>query len=98
VKKVWRIEGFDSTERIYERTLDIRISDKQMIGLLQRLVCRHLSEDEIVGSSLRRNQTGYLAHLETRTDFALGRHYIMAGDNPHYVASIIDLESASLGK
>ena len=89
-KLYWKIEGFWSDTKTFERVLPAGSrSEKQIVVLLQRLAARHLDEDEIVSSSLRRNAPQYARFLETHTDSVHGHRYtIMTWDNPYYSASI----------
>lgn len=87
-KQLWKIEGFDGAQKIFEQTVDGELSQQEIAIILQRLVCKFLSEKEIVGSSLRKNHCDYLVHLEPQFDNALGRHHVMVGDNPHYIATM----------
>ena len=82
----WLIQGHDGTELIFERRLAGNMSKAKIEKILQRLVCRHLSEDEVIDASLRKNHSG-------RTSALVGigsgstMHY---GDNPHYTAKCED--------
>jgi len=89
--RFWKIEGYDSTKKIFEETLALSVtSEDQITALLQRLVCTHLTAAEIVAASIRRNSIGYAPFLEPRIDNRLpGRFMIAVGDNPHYIASIL---------
>ena len=89
--KIWKIEGYDSTRKIFEQTVDGAVSQQEVATILQRLACKHLTENEIVGSSLHKNRQDYLAHLEPHFDNAQRRHHVMVGDNPHYIARLISI-------
>ena len=88
-KQYWKIEGSDGLNKTFETRLPAgSLSEREIIVLLQRLSARHLDEDEIVSSSLRRNATGYTRHLESQIDQG-GRPTIrVGGSGPFYVASI----------
>jgi len=87
-KRYWKIEGYDSTNKTFERVLPYSfLTKKYVIALMQRLSARHLDEDEIVSSSLRPKAPGYTQLLEPRAGRG-GRHTISVGENPHYVASV----------
>ena len=88
-ERYWKIEGFDSADKTFEKVLpEGSLTESEIVVLLQRLLARHLDEDEVVSSSLRRNATGYASHLESHFDQG-GRPMIRVGDSgPHYVASI----------
>jgi hypothetical protein len=85
----WRIQGFDGTKLIFESDISRHLlSDKQVDELLKRLVCRHLSDDEIVGASLNRKaERTALLDVRRSTQPPL---MITCGDNPHYVARVVD--------
>lgn len=86
--RYWKIEGYDSSVQTFEKMLpEGRLSEKEIVVLLQRLVARHLDEEEIVSSSLRRNASGYTTHLEPHIDRGR-RPTITVGSDPHYVARI----------
>jgi hypothetical protein len=54
-KRIWKITGYLGDKSIYERAIrNGALSEKAMISPLQRLASRHLSEDEVVSSSLKR--------------------------------------------
>ncbi len=84
----WKIEGYDGTKQLFTKELPLgSLSEGQMISLLQRLVSKHLNEDEIVAASLRRNSKIKASHLEPHVDSrAKGRYTITVGQNPFYVA------------
>ena len=88
-KRYWKIEGYDSFNKTFERVLpEGSLSESEIVVLLQRLSARHLDEDEIVSSSLRKNTPGYTHHLESHFDQG-DRPMIRVGDSgPYYVASI----------
>ena len=89
-KRFWSIRGYDSTETIYERVVPFGcLSERQVIALLQRLASRHLDEDEVTDSSLKRNSKAYRALLEPHCDVVNAtRVMISVGENPYYVASV----------
>jgi hypothetical protein len=91
-RRFWRIEGYDRARRVFEKTLAFgALSEPQMVVLLQRLASRHLGDNEIIASSLRRNVSGCASHLEHRVGSrATGekRYTISVGLDPHYVASV----------
>ncbi len=82
----WRIEGWGSTEKIFEATAPANLGDREVVAMLQRLVARHLTPREIVCGSLRRNHRGYAPHLERIGSGAP----ISVGSDPHYIAFLID--------
>lgn len=91
-RRFWKIEGYDSTRLIFKmkKVLPVGcLTVKQMTSLLQRLASKHLDEDEIVASSIRRNCKGYAPLLECQLSSGPGvRYSIMVGSNPFYVGSV----------
>ncbi len=87
----WLIRGYDGVVPTFERGISGSLSESEVTALLQRLVARHLTEDEIVDASLRRNFAGYAAHLEPRRSttgkFAVT---IEVGDHVNYIAAFED--------
>ncbi|MDP2620299.1 MAG: hypothetical protein Q8P46_08990 [Hyphomicrobiales bacterium] len=82
--KVWRVQGFNSSEKIFERDMPGDLSEAEISTVLQRLVCRHLSPDEIIRASLRKGDPDYIVHLER---MGTGRP-IEFGYDPHYTAEL----------
>lgn len=89
-KRCWKIEGYNGSQQLFMKELPLNsLSEGQMVSLLQRLVSKHLNEDEIVAASLRRNSKKYAPHLEPLIDRrAKGRYTITVGQNPYYVARV----------
>ena len=88
-KHFWRIEGYDGSDLILERRVASHLlSDKQIEEVLRRLVSRHLSEDEIIGASLNRKAKRNPL-LEVRRS-AQPPILISCGENPHYIARVVD--------
>jgi len=84
----WRIEGFDGLDKIFETEVPWHLlSEKQVEELLRRLVCRHLSDDEIVGASL--NQKAKRSSLLDVRRSMQPPHVITCGASPHYLARIV---------
>ena len=55
----WKITGYDGNRPLYERKIRLgTMSEPEMTTLLQRLAAKHLDEDEVVASSLRKNAKG----------------------------------------
>ena len=61
--------------------------------MLQRLVARHLTEREIVNSSLRANHKAYTPHLAR---IGSGPP-ICVGSNPRYTAYLFDADGRKIG-
>ena len=80
---VWHIEGWDSTKLIFERDVPGNMYEPEIERILQRLVARHLTPDEIVDASLRKNARNWSPLLER-----IGRGTpIHFGQNPYYIAT-----------
>jgi hypothetical protein len=60
-----------------------------MIALLERLVCRHLEEHEIIHASLKEHSARYSSELEPNIDRSR-KLTISVGTNPHYVATVLE--------
>jgi hypothetical protein len=43
-----------ANKTVFRRRLSAGVSDKEVVAIIQRLACRTLSPDEIIGASLRR--------------------------------------------
>ena len=83
---VWHIEGRDSFKLIFERDVPGNMSEAEIEKILQRLVARHLSPDEIVDPCLRKNAPNRSPLLE-RIGRGAPIHY---GQNPYYTATLKD--------
>ena len=91
-KTFWRVVGYDDVRPFYQKILPaMDLSDIQMILLLQRLVSRHLTDDEIVACSRKSGTVGYSPFLNpligSRANLA-ERFVISVGGKTHYKASI----------
>ena len=86
--KVWQIQGRQGSKEILEAEMPGNMSDKEISVTLQRLVCTHLTHEEVISASLRTNSPRYTQHLEP-----IGRlselHY---GQNPWYTAVLKDAD------
>ncbi len=92
-QQVWNIRGYDGDERKFERTIVAgALSEPEMVALLQRLVSRHLSDDEVVSASLRKNAKGYVPHLEVRPINRGAPGLMTTGGGHHYTATIKDVQ------
>ena len=91
-KRYWKIAGYDGAEQTFEKLLPVgSLSESEIITLLQRLAAKHLDEDEIVSSSLRRNASGYRSLLEPQHD--RGKHRTISVHAARaYFASILDVD------
>jgi|SRR5579863_3780150 len=54
MKSYWRIQRIDRFDVTFERFVAGNLSENEVTTIIQRLACKHLSEDEIIGASLRR--------------------------------------------
>jgi hypothetical protein len=81
---VWKIEGWDSTRRIFELRAPGNLEPREVTRMLQRLACRDLSPQEIVSSSLRRNHKERANFLDP---ICRNGGTIHVGNNPYYVAT-----------
>ncbi len=92
-RRYWVIRGYDGSEPIFERRMpEGSLTEAEMKVVLQRLACRHLSDDEIVCASLRKKAAGYRADLEIRQSHG-GKYALMTtGSGNHYAATVEELE------
>ncbi len=56
VKPYWLVEGYERFDRIFQARLPGHMTDKELVTIIQRLTCKHLSEEEIVAASLRKGK------------------------------------------
>lgn len=91
----WRINGYEGLTVVFQRKIPTgQFSDKEVVTLLQRLAARHLTDNEIVLSSLRRNSSDYVCHLEIQKNTDRRRRPVLrtVGSDYHYIATIVDTE------
>ena len=75
----WHIEGYDGTEQILEQQIPLDQADETKIcEILKLLAAKHLTAAEVKAG---------LAEARQDTTNA-NRIMFMAGQNPHYVASL----------
>ena len=84
--KVWQIRGWDGLDVIFECEMPGQMSEPEISVTLQRLVSRHLSECEVVSSSLRKNHPSYRKFLKRVGSGSP----ITYGENPYYTADFKD--------
>lgn len=60
----WRIRGYDSQELIFEYEMPGNMTEYEVCKLLERLVSRHLTDEEIASASLPRSDHRYRPLLE----------------------------------
>lgn len=86
----WNIEGYDGIEKIFEievpKTL---ISDKDIEHILQLLCSRYLSEKEIIGYFINKEDSGIDITKNTLLDIRHEEDMVTCGENPHFIARII---------
>ena len=89
-KLIWKITGYLGDKSIYERVVRKgALSQKAMVALLQRLASRHLSEDEVVSSSLKKDDRDYCSALEIRRNSG-GRDALMTTVSGHYYTALVE--------
>ena len=83
----WCIRGYDGLEEFYNCKIPYtHISEKQLKEVLKRLVARHLTEQEIITSSLNKRVKSKTQLLEIQEDSKNG--HLMCGSNPYYTATL----------
>jgi hypothetical protein len=88
-RRVWKIVGYDATKNIYSGEVPGTMTTSEIVRLLERLACRHLTHAEIVSVSLRRNFVGHNNLLACRIN--MDGHCVILGSNPHYVATLVEV-------
>ncbi len=91
--KYWYIEGYDSTRKIYEKTVKSGcFSEKQIQNLLMALAANAgLNFNEIIGAYAKKKTRIANDLLYVHRD---GLHPIFScGDNPHFHARIITTQN-----
>jgi hypothetical protein len=87
MKGFWKIEGYRQSEKIFSTRVPGNLSEERIITIIQRLTCKHLSEDEIVAASLRKpKRTALLEPIIGRPP-TNKRINISIGHTVDYVAS-----------
>lgn len=90
--KKWKITGYNGAKVLFEQLVPVsNFSESEMETLLQRLTARHLTEQEVVGASLRKNATGYRPDFEIRKNSG-GRYGLMTNDSAWYYTALIEDE------
>ena len=86
--RTWEIVGWDGPEKNDTGEVPGVLTEEEIATMLQRLHARHLSYEEVVSASLRKNLKGYSGLLEYKIDrtAAKGNMVMVGTDNPHYVA------------
>nr|WP_319948218.1 hypothetical protein [uncultured Shimia sp.] len=92
--RTWSVVGWNGTKKIYEQTFrHSEFSDKQMKLLLQRLLCRRMSEQEIVNATMRRRRGEGYGVLEVQSERTSDRFIMSVGDTPHFTAVVLDINT-----
>ncbi len=86
-KRSWLIQGYDGLQPLFQKKLSSSLSEKEVIGLLQRLAARDLSIEEVIRASLRRSMKPYSSALQVKRE-PRERTILSCGENPHYIASL----------
>lgn len=84
--KRWKIIGWDEAEITFEAMMPGNMTSSEITAVLQRMACRHLTNQEVIAGSLRKNYRGYVPLLE-RIGSGTPIH---VGTNPYYTAHLID--------
>ena len=94
-KKFWKIEGYDSTLKIYEVEVPFHCFQGRLIeNLLQALVAKTgLEFDEIVGAYACCRSEIANDMLSIHREFSNNYVTLMCGSNPYFVARVIHKES-----
>ena len=88
-RRFLRIEGHDGANLIFKEPVPLgNLSDKGIIRLLQRLVCKGLDEEDIIAASLPKNAKGYRPLLDPQIDRGGHRPSVTVGHGIYYTASI----------
>jgi hypothetical protein len=83
----WVVHGFDGTKALFQQTLPAASwPEPRVAALLQRLLSRHLSADDIMDGSRAPRDQFYSPVLKDRRSVK-GRITITVGENPFYVAT-----------
>jgi len=89
--KHWRIQKVEGLTVVWETTVPYgRLTEKQIEPMLQRLAARHLTEDEIISGSLRKNAKGHHDLLRVHRDVRPGHVMIYTTLDPHYLVTVVD--------
>lgn len=91
MQRFWTITVWDSTQRLFERTIPASyIGDSQLEALIRTLVAKHgLTDDETVSCYLSSRAPATRTHLDIRREHG-SIHALHCGDNPYVTAIITD--------
>jgi hypothetical protein len=79
----WILVKHEGTIEAERWELPGRLDETQVVEIVRRLVCRSLSEDDIINSSLPEDDIKRYILLDRNDDPAV----IHMGENPYYVAT-----------
>jgi hypothetical protein len=83
----WRVKTYKGAEKTDEAVLRGQLSETEVRALLQKLVARHLDEDEIRSASQRKGTDFKRSDFEIHRD---GKRLYTNGTDVHYVAEFFD--------
>lgn len=90
-KDLWKISGYNGTETIFEDSVPAYLfSEKQMEEVIRRLVCQHLTSNEIVSASKNRAKQRSELLLVQKVN-TTGSAILTCGTNPYYVAKFVSV-------
>jgi len=85
----WIVQRFDGIKPLDRLTLPKSSwTEPRIISLLQRLLCRHLTVNDVVDASRTPRDRFYNSVLKEHRDTSGKRLTIAVGTDPHYVASL----------
>ena len=87
-KRFWRIEIEEGHVPVFRRILPGNLSENEVATLLQRLACRKLTANEIVGASLRAPKAAALLDVRFEHLPKAARPLIWLTTFPHFIASL----------
>jgi len=93
--KVWRIQGFNGLDKIYQEDIKTGLlTENKLQLLLQALTAKaSLSYDEIVGSMVRKNSKRsnnllLVTHHKPKPEYS-------CGENPYFIARVVTIDKES---
>lgn len=90
-KRVWVIEGRNSNDTFFRRTIPHGLlTAPEVEALLQRLASRHLTAAEVLGASMRTRAKSYTALLKVSRETGPNRFNLWTELDPHYTARAED--------
>ncbi|MNJ48674.1 hypothetical protein D3C77_438740 [compost metagenome] len=91
-KRVWIIEGWQSTTKIFSQEVPCSQLPEGRVGdVLKFLVAKHgLSEREIISTLARRNSKLFAPHLELKKSGPNDPWSLTCGHNPFFTATVVE--------